>query len=99
QARRLAARTVQLVQGHPKLLELADGLAEDPAALAARLDEADRAWLTTGARLDTFLTAGESAAGDRDFLAVLHGWTRGVADALPDPAATLFRVLCCAEDV
>ena len=41
QARGLVARTLQIVQGHPKLIELADGIASDPTELAARLDDAN----------------------------------------------------------
>ena len=52
QARELAARTLAVVQGHPKLIELADGQPNDPAALTARLEEADQTWLTQGTRLD-----------------------------------------------
>ena len=47
-ARELAARTLAMVQGHPKLIELADGQAADPDALRARLDEADQAWVGAG---------------------------------------------------
>ncbi len=32
-----------VVQGHPKLLELADALATDPGVLVAQLDPADAA--------------------------------------------------------
>ena len=32
-----------VVQGHPKLLELADALATDPGVLVAQLDAADAA--------------------------------------------------------
>ncbi|MCW3814072.1 CHAT domain-containing protein [Micromonospora sp. DR5-3] len=97
QARGLAARTLAVVQGHPKLIELADGQAADPAALTRRLDEADSTWLATGTRLDTFLREGEAAATDGDYLQVLDGWTRGATGALPDDARTFFAVLCCLE--
>jgi tetratricopeptide (TPR) repeat protein len=97
-ARGLAARTLAVVQGHPKLIELADGHAVRPDTLTVRLDEADATWLTRGTRLDTFLTSGEPAATDADYLSVLDGWTRATAAALPPDTATLFGFLCCLEE-
>ncbi|MDQ2707394.1 MAG: CHAT domain-containing protein [Actinomycetota bacterium] len=98
QARELAARTLAVVQGHPKLIELADGHAHDPAALATRLAEADRSWLSLGTRLEPFLATGESAATDTDYLTVLQGWTRATTRALSADAATLFGFLCWVEE-
>ncbi len=98
ESRVLAARTLAVVQGHPKLIELADGQAAAPDRLAARLEEADRTWLSTGTRLDAFLDRGESAATDLDYLRVLQGWTRATATTLPDDAVTLFGLLCCVEE-
>jgi hypothetical protein len=94
----LVARTLAVVQGHPKLIELADGQAADPAALEVRLGEADQAWLAGGTRVEAFLEQGESAAGEQDYLRVLEGWTRGVTAGLPEAATTLFALLCCLED-
>jgi tetratricopeptide (TPR) repeat protein len=96
--RELAARALQLVQGHPKLIELVDGLAQDPDALTARLDQADRSWLDADTPLDTFLHTGESAATDTQFLTVLLDWTRRTTATLPEPAAMLFAMLCWTED-
>jgi len=98
QARDLAARTLAVVQGHPKLIELANGHARDPATLTARLAEADRTWLTRGTRLEPFLRGDEPAGTDRDYLTVLQGWTRSSTQALPEDAATLFGFLCCVEE-
>ncbi len=97
EARGLAARTLA-VQGHPKLIELADGHAADPPSLAQRLDEADQTWLSLGTRLEPFLATGESAATDADYLTVLQGWTRATTRALPADAATLFGLLCWVEE-
>ncbi len=96
--RALMARTLSLVQGHPALLELADGQATDPTALEERLAEADRAWLAGKTSLAAFFEQGESAATDRDYLRVLEGWTRGVVRGLPIDAMSLFEVLCCLEE-
>jgi hypothetical protein len=87
-----------VVQGHPKLIELADWHASDPAAMTARLDEADRTWLNRGTRLQAFLATGEPTASDEDYLAVLHGWARAAASTLPQSAAVLFQLLACLEE-
>jgi hypothetical protein len=94
----LLVRTLTVVQGLPKLIEMADGQAGDPAALAARLDDADRAWLQTGTKLQTFLDTGEPTATSEDYLTVLAGWTRAAAADLPDPAAALLALLACLQD-
>ena len=94
----VVARVLEVVQGHPKLLELADGAAADPAELQARLAEADRAWLTRGTRLDGFLRGQAPAASGDDFGAVLAGWTRGAAAGLSSAAELLLWVVCGLED-
>ena len=91
--RGLAARVLAVVQGHPKLIELADGQAADPATLAARLDEADNTWLTRGVRLEDFLDTGQPQATDTDYYQVLDTWTRATTAHLPAAANTLFTVL------
>ncbi|MGH8903855.1 MAG: AAA family ATPase [Egibacteraceae bacterium] len=96
--RKLVARTLAVVQGHPKLIELADGLAADPASLQQRLGEADRAWTATGTRLGAFFEHGESTAAEQDYLSVLDGWTRATVALLPHPAALLFWFLCAVEE-
>lgn len=94
----LVQRTLRVVQGHPKLLELADGQAADPAELAARLEEADQAWAAGETQLIRFFEVGESAAAPGEFLRVLDGWTHTVAANLPEAAGLLFAVLCCLEE-
>jgi tetratricopeptide (TPR) repeat protein len=96
--REVAARVLGVVQGHPKLLELADGAAVDPVELRSRLADADAAWLARGTRLDGFLREESSAASDDDFGAVLAGWARSAAEGLPDEAGLLLRVVCGLED-
>jgi len=100
--RALLQQTLRVVQGHPKLMELAEGLAADRAALTARVaaaaDEvADRADL-----LDAFFAVGVSREGetrqqDADFVGALQGWTVGVAGALTPTAGLLFAFLCRLE--
>lgn len=92
-----ARRALTVVQGHPKLIELAEGYAADPDRLAAQLAEADRTWQRQGIRLEPFLR-GESAAGDANFLAVLQGWTLAAIAGLPSESAQFFQFLCCLEE-
>ncbi|MFF7123262.1 CHAT domain-containing protein [Streptomyces sp. NPDC008240] len=96
--RGLAARVLAVVQGHPKLIELADGQAADPAALAARLDESDATWLTRGIRLQDFLDTGHPQASDQDYYQVLSTWTRAAAQRLPTASEVLFTLLAGLED-
>lgn len=95
--RELISRTLALVQGHPKLIEMAEGLADDPDALARRLDRAEAAWGGKG-RLETFFDTGESDLGGEEFLQVLGDWTAGISEVLPDAARTLFHFLCALEE-
>ncbi|HET9657575.1 MAG TPA: CHAT domain-containing protein [Kineosporiaceae bacterium] len=96
--RGLAARVLAVVQGHPKLIELADGQAAAPVTLATHLDGVDRTWLTQGVRLHDFLDTGEPAASDEDYYRVLDTWTRTTSGHLPEACATLLAVLAGLED-
>ena len=89
-------------QGHPKLLELAEGLAADRKALAKRVRAAEKEVEGHGEVLDAFFAAGiakegETRRSDADFVRALRGWTSGmVADSAPT-ARLLFQVLCGLE--
>ncbi len=74
--RALVARTLAVVQGHPKLIELADGQAADPTALEARLDEADQAWLagTTTASAGSSPATGNMCGGGWSGLGCRPTW-------------------------
>jgi tetratricopeptide (TPR) repeat protein len=96
--RELVARTLAVVQGHPKLIELAEGQAGDPAALAAHLERAAAAWAGGEGRLRAFFQQGESPFEAEDFLAALSGWTQGVAASLPPASRSLFHCLCALEE-
>lgn len=100
----LLRRALWLAQGHPKLLELADGLAADPAALIAQLDQAEAAATTDSAALTAFFAPrpeaadeGETRQTERAFVAALGQWTRGVSERLTPAAALLFTFLCRLE--
>jgi hypothetical protein len=99
--RQLVVRTLKLVQGHPKLIELAEAQAADTKGLAGHLERAERAWAAEGvgsSELASFFAAGESHVRADQFLHALAGWTDSVVATLPAAARTLFQVLCCCED-
>jgi hypothetical protein len=98
--RELAARVLAAAQGHPKLLELADGQAADPARLEKLLGSADQEWARRGVAPGGLFTSlsGEPVAGADDYAAVLGSWTRQVADGLIEAAQVMFGLLCCLEE-
>ena len=93
--RLLVRRTLRLVQGHPKLIELAENLAADPQRLAAQLDRAE---VAEGGELDAFFRVGESGFDPAAFTASLRDWTTGIAAALPEAAQTCFHFFCAIEE-
>jgi tetratricopeptide (TPR) repeat protein len=94
--RQLVRRTLHLVQGHPKLIELAENLAADPQRLTFQLDRADAA---PGAdELDAFFRDGETRFDAAAFAASLRSWTTGLAGALPEVVRTFFHFLCALEE-
>lgn len=98
-SRALVLRTLEIVQGHPKLIELADHLAANPEALRRQLAGSEDLWAAGDAsRLGAFFADGEAAVGDDGYLTVLAGWTRSIAATLPAAAARLFEVVCGMED-
>jgi hypothetical protein len=96
--RDLVRRTLSLVQGHPKLIELADAQAADPKALEKHLESAMGAWSEEKNHLDRFFSEGESARTAEEFLNVLSRWTQNVSRSLPQPSRMLFQFLCAMED-
>jgi tetratricopeptide (TPR) repeat protein len=97
-ARRLALGVLNVAQGHPKLLELADGQAADPAGLAALVEAGDQAWEQAGGLPEGFFTTGEPRASGEDYLQVLAAWTTAITDTLPAGERDLFWFLCCLEE-
>jgi hypothetical protein len=88
-------RVLRVVQGHPKLMELADAAAADRQQLDTQLEAAEAA--AAGQRLDAFFAEGVSGYLVRDFLDALSGWTSTVLNGLPDPARLLALFLACLE--
>jgi tetratricopeptide (TPR) repeat protein len=106
-SRRQALGVLTIAQGHPKLLELADGQAADPETLAALMAVGDQAWREQGGLPDGFFTSqaapgqfdiGQATASAADYLHVLDTWTWAVAGGLPPAEQTLFWFLCCLEE-
>ena len=104
-ARRLARRALELAQGHPKLLELADGQAAHPHQLARLVEAGDQAWREQGGLPDGFFSTDEAtlsteatAAAATDYWHVLTAWTRSAADTLAPGERDLFWFLCCLEE-
>ena len=97
-ARALARRALECAQGHPKLLELADGAAADPDALRAMLGKIADTWRRQGTQPGKFLTAAEPAADASSYMRVLTEWAGSAAALLPADARDLFWFLCCLEE-
>ncbi|WP_405771424.1 CHAT domain-containing protein [Streptomyces sp. NBC_01538] len=96
-ARRLATELLQLAQGHPKLLELADAQAADPERLTRLLAAGNRA--STAADNKTGKGGdGRDGGSSDEQLRVLRAWSTGVAAELTPADRDLFHILCCLEE-
>jgi hypothetical protein len=88
---RLVRQVLEVVRGHPKLLELIDATSSDPASLAERLQR----------RLDTTDPQHRLTAlfPDDEHTEELHEWVRFVLTDLPEPARLLVDLLAELEPV
>jgi tetratricopeptide (TPR) repeat protein len=89
-------RVLRVVQGHPKLLDLADAAARSRETLDAQLAAAEAA--AADRRLEAFFHAGTSDLDPEQFLAALSGWATTALAALPEPARLMAEFLACLED-
>jgi tetratricopeptide (TPR) repeat protein len=89
-------RVLRVVQGHPKLLELADAAAADPIQLDAQLAAAEMA--AAGEQLDAFLRDGASLLDPDQFLAALTSWTVTALAVLQPPVRLMAQFVACLED-
>jgi tetratricopeptide (TPR) repeat protein len=94
--RDLVRRVLRVVQGHPKLMELADAAAAEPARLAAQLEAAETA--ADGQALEAFFRDGTSALDAEQFLDGLTSWTTITLEALPEPDRLMAQFLACLEE-
>jgi len=97
-ARRLARQVLAVAQGHPKLLELAEGQAADPERLAGLVTAGDQAWRKLGGLPGGFFAAGETTMSGEGYLDVLAAWTRVATGTLTPAERDLFWFLCCLEE-
>ena len=94
--RDLVRRVMRVVQGHPKLMELADAAATaGPARLTAQLDAAETA--AGGQALEEFFRDGATALDAAQFLEALTAWTTTTLGQLPGPARLMAQFLACLE--
>ena len=101
-------RVLRVMQGHPKLMELADAAAADRDRLDAQLAAAEAAAGDTvagegagvgpGRGLDAFFRDGASTLEPGQFLDSLRGWTAGALGALPAGARLMAEFVVCLED-
>jgi tetratricopeptide (TPR) repeat protein len=89
-------RVLRVVQGHPKLMELADAAAADRTRLDAQLAAAEEAG--TGQGLEAFFLDGASTLDPGEFLAALKAWTVTALDALSPEARLMAEFVACLED-
>jgi len=89
-------RTLRVVQGHPKLIELADAAAADRGRLDTQLTAAEAA--AAGRRLEAFFKEGNSALNPEQFLAVLVGWTGTTLAGLSASVRLMAEFLAYLED-
>jgi tetratricopeptide (TPR) repeat protein len=100
-SRQLALGVLTIAQGHPKLLELANGQAAQPDQLARLVEAGGQAWREQGGLPEGFFTSGESippSSTAADYWHVLAAWTTSVADTLAPGERDLFWFLCCLEE-
>jgi tetratricopeptide (TPR) repeat protein len=96
--RRLVLDTLLAVQGHPKLLELAEQQAGNPVQLRSCLERAGAAWTSGTDKLAAFFETGKSQLAAAELLTALSVWTASASSSLPTAARFLFRILCCLEE-
>jgi tetratricopeptide (TPR) repeat protein len=97
--RLLVRRALRVVQGHPKLLELADAAAAAGRdVLKTRVAAAEAEAERRGRALAAFFADGDSTLDADGFFGVLSGWVAGAVGGLSGPARLLLEVICCLED-
>jgi hypothetical protein len=97
-SRQLARNAITMAQGHPKLLELAEGQAANPGHLLNLVKAGDQEWRRLGGVPEGFFASRESVAGGEEYLAVLAAWTKAVTGTLISGERDLFWFLCCLEE-
>jgi tetratricopeptide (TPR) repeat protein len=96
--RHLLRELLRLVQGHPKLIELADRLARDPQGLAAQTSRATDSIMPGTSSLDTFFETGETSLDADAFFKSIRAWVTGIAETLSEAARSFFYFVCALEE-
>jgi hypothetical protein len=93
-------RVLRMVQGHPKLMELADAAAADPGRLDRRLAAAEQAAESAAGvgTLEAFFRDGETSLDAGGLLKALTTWTRSALTALSPEACLMAGFVACLED-
>lgn len=94
--RQLIRRVLNMAQGHPKLLELADAAAAEPGRLAEALAAAEAA--DRDAPVMAFFATGASALDGGQYLRLLTAWTDAALSRLPARARMLAELLARLEE-
>ena len=97
-SRQLARNVHEVAQGHPKLLELAEGQAANPGHLLELVRTGDQTWRTLGGLPAGFFDTRAASVPAVDYLEVIAAWTRAVTDTLAPGERDLFWFLCCLEE-
>lgn len=93
----LLRKTLLMVQGHPKLLELANGIAADRAALTDLLHRAANKE-TDGTDLQAFLEKGKSSQEEAEFIQSFQFWIADISARCKSATKLLLCFLACVED-
>lgn len=96
--RELVKRTLELVQGHPKLLEFAEAQAFEPIELAKYIDRATKAWNTEADRFRAFFRDGMSSVDAEDLICILTDWTSSIIRSMPINPRIMSQFLCAIEE-
>ena len=93
-------RVLRVVQGHPKLMELADAAAANRDRLDAQLAAAEAAARETGGGpgLEAFFRDGTTSLDPEQFLDALTKWTKGALGVLSPEARLMAEFVACLED-
>lgn len=94
--RELVRRVLRVVQGHPKLLELADAAAADQNSLKNCIAAAEAAG--SEAPIAAFFATGTSSLMGSQFVEILNAWTATALKNLRTPSRVLMELLAGIED-
>ncbi len=96
--RDLLTKAIGVIQGHPKLLELADYVAADRQRFEKQLARTEQDAAGRDAPLAAFFDKGETDQTAENFLDTLTTWTAALTALLSPSARLLFHCLCRLED-